>query len=339
MSRHLSLDPRDRLRSVLLLLCLGFCLPAGAVNVVVQLRNGDRITGELLSQETNSIIIATPWARSLVLPISAIGGLRTADGVSLLKETPPAPPSATPKPAPPPAPAAPAAPAQPAKPPRNWKVNFDLGLNLIYGATDSQLYYGTFQWTYARPYASNPKKFFRNVLGYTVNYGETDGAQSANNMGGTIKTDWDVGARTYLYNAGAVGYDEVRKIDLSYSIGPGVGYHLFTKPRWVLNVESGLNYHVEERSVGADQESVYLRLADDLTWKISDRVSLTQKYEFFQNLEQFDQFRFQLNATVSYALWQGISLNLSALDLYDSNPAPGVERNELQLRTTVGITF
>jgi len=334
MSQRLNLDSRCPrwLPLVAVLLLVG--LPVRAIDVVVQLRNGDRITGQLLTQDTNQIVIATTWASQLVLPIPLIGGLRTADGVSLLKEPPPSPPPAASAPSPPPA-----SPATPAKPPQHWKVNFDLGLNLIYGATDSQLYYGTFQWTYARPYASNPKKFFRNVLGYTVNYGETDGAQSANNMGGTIKTDWDVGERTYLYNAGAVGYDQVRKIDLLYSIGPGVGYHLFTKPRWVMNVESGLNYHVEERSIGADQESVYLRLGDDLTWKISDRVSLTQKYEFFQNLEQFDQFRFQLNATLSYALWQGISLNLSALDLYDSNPAPGVERNELQLRTTVGITF
>jgi len=339
MSRRPSLDPRNRWRPgpLLLLLCLGFCRQAEAVNVVVQLKNGDRITGELLSQETNSVVISTSWARSLVLPISEIGGLRTADGVSLLKAPPvPPPPPLTPPPNPPPKPGPPAAPA---KPPRYWKVNFDLGLNLIYGAKDSQLYYGTFQLTYARPYAANPKKYFRNILGYAVNYGETDGTESANNMGGTIKTDWDVGERTYLYNAGAVGYDEVRKIDLSYSIGPGVGYHLFTQPRWVMNLESGLNYHVEKRSVGADQESVYLRLADDLTWKMSEHVTFTQKYEFYQNLEQFDQFRFQLNATLSYALWQGISLNLSALDLYDSNPAPGVERNELQLRTTVGIAF
>jgi hypothetical protein len=172
-----------------------------------------------------------------------------------------------------------------------------------------------------------------------VNYGETEGAQSANNMGGTVKTDWDVGDQVYLYNAGAAGFDNIRKIDLFYSVGPGVGYHLFTRSKWVMNVESGLSYQAQYRSTGPDVESVYLRLAEDVAWKITDRTTFTQKYEFYQNLEMFEQFRFQLNATLTYALWQGVSLNLSALDLYDTDPAPGVDNNELQVRSTLGIAF
>jgi len=318
---------------------LGLGTSAGAVNVVVDLRNGDHLTGQLVAQETNHIVVTTSWGGALDIPISAIGGLRTQEGDVLIKSAPAtvAVPTTTPAGnAPPPKSAT--APVVAATP-KHWKAHFNLGLNLVYGATDSQLYYGTLSLTYERPYLANPKKYFRNVFDYAVNYGETAGTESANNMSGTDKTDLDVGERLYVYNLGAVGYDDVRKIDLYYSVGPGAGYHLFTRPKWVMNLESGLSYQVQERSAGGNVESLYLRLADDVTWKISPRTTFTQKYEFFQNLENFDQFRFALNANLSYALWQGISLNLTALDLYDTDPAPGVDKNELQIRTSLGISF
>ena len=51
-----------------------------AQEVRVQLRNGDRITGRLLAQETNHIVIATSWSESLSLPISSITGFETITG-------------------------------------------------------------------------------------------------------------------------------------------------------------------------------------------------------------------------------------------------------------------
>ena len=306
-------------------------------NVVLHLKNGDHVTGTIISEDTNQVTLATSWLPALPVPQAVIQRREvvlpeTTNTVAVSALPPVATTNAVPLPVPASAPVTAAAPSL-------WKANVNLGLNLVYGATDSQLYYGTVKLTYEQPYKSNPRKFFRNILGYTVNYGETEGQESANNMGGTVKTDWDLGERLYIYNAGAVGYDTLRKINFYYSIGPGLGYHLFTAPKWVMNVESGLSYQAQYRSAGGDVESVYLRAAEDITWKITDRVTFTQKYEFFQNLESNQQFRWQLQAALAYALWEGISLNLTALDLYDTNPAPGVDKNELQVRSTIGIAF
>ena len=42
---------------------------------------------------------------------------------------------------------------------------------------------------------------------------------------------------------------------------------------------------------------------------------------------------------MSYAFWQNLSLNLSVLDLYDSQPAQAVPNNDLQVHSTIGVTF
>ncbi|HEX5222266.1 MAG TPA: DUF481 domain-containing protein [Verrucomicrobiae bacterium] len=339
MSQRPIPDFRAHLLKGLVVICLGFCFQAGAVNVVVQLRNGDRITGELITQETNHVVISTRWASSLVLPIAEIGGIRTAEGTALYT----VPPATNAPSAPAPAQVAaakpkPAAPQAPAKK-KHLITTANLGLDLLSGNKDRQVYYARIKSTYARPYESNPKQFFRTTAEYIANYGETDGATSANNMLGTLQTDFDFNTHNYFYNAGNVGYDEIRKIDLAYGVGPGVGRHLWRKPTFALDVESGVNYQVQQRSVGESPESAYLRLADNLTWKLADRLTFGKKLEFQLNFDDASQFRVRLDSNLSYRLWNTLSINLTLIDSYDTNPAPGVDQNELQLRSSLGFTF
>jgi hypothetical protein len=47
----------------------------------------------------------------------------------------------------------------------------------------------------------------------------------------------------------------------------------------------------------------------------------------------------RFETTLSYELWKNLSLNWTVLDLYDSEPAAGVERNELQIRSSLGVKF
>jgi putative salt-induced outer membrane protein YdiY len=328
------LDCPGQLLKALAVLGLFLSLPAGAVNVVVQLKNGDRITGELVAQETNHVVITTSWASSLVLPISAIGGLKTAEGnVLYAPPPPPAKPAAAS-----PAPQAKAKPA-PAAPKKHLTTTVNFGLDVLSGAKERQIYYTRIKSTYARTYESYPKRSFRTIADYAANYGETDGAKSANNMAGSLQTDFDFGPNTYFYNAGNVGYDEIRKIDLQYGVGPGLGRHLYRKPSFVLDLESGVNYQVQERSAGNSPEDLYLRLADNMTWKLAERLTLAKKFEFILNFDDASQFRFRLDSNLSYRLWNSLSLNLTVLDTYDTDPAPGVDNNEVQVRSSLGITF
>lgn len=334
MRRRRSRDPQAHWwLSLLVVAGLFLCLPARAVNVVVKLKNGDQLSGRLVAQETNQVIIATTWAETIVLPLSVIGGLRTAEGDVLYAPPPPAPPTA------PALAVAKAMPMPPAARKKNLTTTANLGMDLLLGAKERQIYYTRIKSTYARPYDSNPNQFFRTTADYLANYGETDDVKSANNMAGSLQTDLDFGPHTYFYNFGNAGYDEIRKIDLQYGVGPGIGRHLFRKPAFALDLESGVNYQVQERSEGDSPESTYLRLADNLTWKLADRITFRKKFEFQLNMQEADQFRMRLDSTLEYRLWNALSLNLTLLDVFDTDPAPGVDQNEVQLRSSLGLTF
>ena len=160
------------------------------------------------------------------------------------------------------------------KPRRSWALISCLG------ATEQETYFGRFKLTYEHPYAASPKQFFRNILDYSANYGRTEGVLSANQMGGSDKTDFDIGKRFFLYNLAGVGYDEVRKIDLRYEIGPGLGYHLLMRSNFVMNVEAGMDYQAQYRSDNTTTKDFFPRLAEDLSWKLNNHLTLTEKLEF-----------------------------------------------------------
>lgn len=313
-----------------LVLAAGFlALQSHAASVVVQFKNGDRMSGELLAQETNHVVVRTGWGAQLSLPISSLSSLVIDSQKKILPS-----PAVTNVPS-----VATAKRVVPPAPPSHIRTSVQFGSDLLFGAKDRQLVYGRLKSTYDRPYTRDPTRSFRAYLEYMADYGETAGVQSANRMTGSMKTDFDLSHRTYCYNVGSGGYDDVRKIDLHYEVGPGLGYHLLTNSVFKLSAEGGANYQVQRRSAGGNLDSLFMRAAQEVMWKFSPRLSLAERFEFFSNAEEFSQYRFKFDSTFSCKLTESLSLNLTVLDIYDTDPAPNVNKNELQIRSSIGITF
>lgn len=324
-----------------------------ATNVVLLLKNGDRVAGAMISEDTNRVVIATDWIESLAIPRTAITNFQivpnspaavvaatvtnapittNAQATAPVIAAKPVAPAATNKPPP--------AVAQAAKPaPKHWKANLTFGADVQTGAKDRDLYYTRMKFTYEEPLRANPKKLVRTTLDYSADYGETDGEKSVNRMYGSLKFDRDIMDGAYVYALGGAGYDEIRKIDFQAQAGPGLGYHLFRKPAFGFDLESGLDYQQQIRVDSDDTRSLYARLAEIVTWKPAPRVTFTERFEFYPNLQDGDNYRSRLESTLSVGLSQFLSLNLSVINNYDTDPVRGVDKNEFLLRTSLGVSF
>src|SRR5436190_14778018 len=87
---------------LLVMVVLGALFSARADTIILHLKNGDRIAGTIILEDTNRVVITNSWIKELSVPLSEIAG----------RETPPAAPA--------PAPATetkPAVPAPETKPP------------------------------------------------------------------------------------------------------------------------------------------------------------------------------------------------------------------------------
>ena len=314
--------------AILLFVIWGGPAPAAtAPKMVFELRNGDRLTGVIDSEDTNRVVIGTAWGKNLDVPVSEI--IRRATLLAGASQVTNAPPGMVP---PPTALAlAPPAPVQP-KPPIGWQSEAQVGLDLSYSERTRQVFTGRVKVVYARDR-------LRNLLDYNFAYGRTDGVVDANRMEGSMKTDFDLGRRPYVYSLGSAGYDEVRKIDHRFEVGPGVGLHVVRLGDFILNTELGFNYQAEARSDHTRTEHIFYRLAENSFWKISSRLALDQKFEYLPQADHLGEFRLRFESNLRYWLLQNLYFNLTVSDQYDTMPANSVTQNDLQIRSSIGVRF
>ncbi len=304
--------------------------------LALKLRNGDRVTGSVLSENSLRLILSNAWTTNLTVPIAQIETREKIGAPPVIAK--PVPAAATPASA---KPVLAASPAIPPKKARVWHGEAQVGTDLTFSAKDRQLYYARLKLIYAHDLkvGSGVLHQFKNILDYNFAYGFTEGIVSDNRMEGSSKTDFDLTKKLFIYNLGGAGYDEIQKTDLRYEIGQGLGYHLLKTTNLVLNTESGVNYQVRFFSDHRKDERFFLRMAQDLTWKISRRLSFDEKFEFFPRVEDFGQYRFRFESNLRYLLRENLSLNFTGVDIYETKPARNVSRNDLQIRSSLGLKF
>ena len=315
---------------------LALSVSSFAGEVTLQLRSGDKVTGVILSESDGRIRLRHPLLGVIRVPSSEVTQRIDGSAASLAITAPtPSTPATAPgamaaKPNLPPSPKA----ATPVKPPapKRWSFDLQAGIDLGFGATERQLYN-------ARGRVAYSKDKLRNSFDGLLTYGKTAGVKSADRLDGSMKTDYDVAGRMFLYNLGGVGYDSIRNINLRYEIGPGVGYHLLKKERMKLNAELGANYQAQFNNDATKSESFFYRIAEDCVWQITPKLTLEQRFEFFPGISEFERYRARFEGTVRYSLRSNLYLNLTLLDIYDNRPARTISPNDLQVRSSVGVRF
>ena len=325
------------------LLCLFAALNAGGDQVILHLKNGDRFTGTLLKGSGPELTLKTPYSAEIKIPTNDILRreviAKSPPEVISQTSTNPASESAILQ-----GPKEPAAPIK--KAPVAFHADVQLGADVIFGARDQQVYTGRIKLSYApselRAFGTVPIGFmerFKTTLDLNGTYGETEGVLSANRAEAISKTDFDIGKKVYVYNLFNVGYDEIRRVDFRYEAGPGVGYHLVERTNWLMNVEFGMNYQGQTFVDGTERNRFYYRLAEDITWKISKRITFDEKIEFMPQADTLDQFRVRAEANLRYWFLENMSFNITLIDIYDTDPARTVSKNDLQIRSSIGMKF
>jgi hypothetical protein len=122
-------------------------------------------------------------------------------------------------------------------------------------------------------------------------------------------------------------------------VGPGYGIELLKLTNFVWKSEIGFNYLQQNRADQTRQNTYSVRVAEIFAWRIWDKLTADLKAEYFQNLDEFGEYRLRIESTLRYPVTKNLSLNLDVIDLYDTRPPQDVSQNDLQIRSTIGVTF
>ena len=345
---------------------------------VVYLRDGGQMSGVIVSEDSEHLLLDTPDERRWRIPRVLVDRVQrlmqpASPKSPAIPAKPPAKAVSKPRPEPAPKKAATVAPekaptkkqpepkkpapktaAKPktpvkktaAKPPAKkkpakgkWTHDVRLGMDLRYTAVTQQTVHSRLKSTYA-------SKQFRNQLDWNFAYGKTADRVSADRMSGLVKTDWTYDSNWYLYHTGSAGYDIVRRIALQYEVGPGVGYHLlrsrkllFDDSKFSLDVESGGEYEDKLSTTGRRTERYFWRLAQLIRWNINRDLTFTEEFEYFPRIAGLVNHRYRAEANFAYRLIKNLSLNLTVLAEADPQQLNDFVPDDVQIRSSLGWRF
>jgi putative salt-induced outer membrane protein YdiY len=327
------------------------CSFCWADDVILHLQNGDRITGRVLSDDTNQIVVATAFSDKLTIPRSLVERRQPVTNL---------PPSLAQQSGASNAPPSPLVRATGVVSElvltnkvsgtqttnssgfrqflREWRGEAQMGANLGFSSVNREAFTGHMKLTENHKFAGTDRSL-RNIIDYDVAYGKTDGVLSDNRMEGSIMTEYDLSKRFLIYNSAVAGYDEIRTIDFQYDVGPGVGYKWVSLTNFVFKTEFGGDYQEQYFKDQTTTSRYALRLDEDAWWQITRKVKWDEKVEFFPELDNLSEYRVRLETNLSYLFKQNITFSLNVIDQYDTGLPADVSKNDLQIRTLLGIKF
>lgn len=162
---------------------------------------------------------------------------------------------------------------------------------------------------------------------------------TANALRGGGRYEIGLTSRLSAFGFADFEHNEIQLLDLRAVLGGGWGYWLKKSERAQLQVFGGGAYNRESFATGLRRDSGEVLLGEDLTLKLSDRVLLKERLQFFPNLTDRGEYRITFDSSLSTKLTNWLSWNVTASNRYLSNPVTGAKNNDLLLTTGVGIAF
>ena len=353
----------------LFILCL-FVAP-GAFADQITLKNGDRLTGQIVKSDGKTLVLHTEFAGDVTVDFKAItqissekvlrvntsdkktlvGPVTTSDGkVEVATKT-----------------------AGPVDVPlvniaeisdqaeyeklehpgllRGWNGGVNVGFSLARGNSETSNL--ALAINAAHPTLNDKTSFYLTSID-TKNDLATP-STVANLITAGLRYDHNINPRLFGFVGADFMSNALQNLDLRGVYGGGLGYHAIMSGNTTLDLLAGLNYTHETYSngpvltpitvppvfvsYGVTHRFAALTLGEELMHKLGKSTVITQKLYFFPDLSNTGQYRmtFDLGTVTKISKWLGWQNQFT--DIYVSNPPLGTKTNDLILTTGLNFSF
>ncbi len=219
-----------------------------------------------------------------------------------------------------------------------WETSLSLGATLTDG--NSETLTANTRLTTERKGAPNELRFL-----VEANYGETQVA----NADGTTENQANVrnahllseyrfvaGGRNYAGLSLDVSHDDIADIAYRLAVGPSVGRYFIKTDNTALNAEVGVVY-IQDRVASVDDSRMAIRGYERMVHSLSKTAKIWESVEYLPTADDFNQYLINAEIGAEAAMTTRLSLRLVAQDKYNSDPAPGAEKNDLILAGGISV--
>jgi putative salt-induced outer membrane protein len=292
------------LKVFVLVLC--FLGTTSAWASVIYLKNGDKITGDVVVDDPDSILVDTLAAGVIKINKSFIDLPKTFPEKY-------GPPSATPQP------------QVVAVPAVEWKKDLSLGYTQTEGNTKAQS--GQVSASLNRKTPGNETTLKFNAL-----YSSSDGVMNGKKFYGMARYAYSFGNDLKWYNFYKLEGDQDYFADIEYRLTPstGVGYWFSTTDDLKLLTELGIGYQYTEYRIetspnGGEPVLVPRFFVDK---RLIGNLHLSEDLTMYPSLDDFRDYRFHSETALVNPITQRWSLKISYTDDFNSDPPVGFKKND-----------
>jgi putative salt-induced outer membrane protein YdiY len=165
------------------------------------------------------------------------------------------------------------------------------------------------------------------------------------NIGG--RYNQDLSAERFWFGQGDLLRNRPANLNLRSSAAGGMGYHLVKTDPLGWDVFFGLGYsndqYLEETVVADRTRRSYTRLelliGEESTHKLSSTTNLKQRLVLYPNVLESGQFRATLDASLSVAMSNTLSLTTTLGLRYNNDPGTGLTRLDTLLFTGISYKY
>ena len=216
-----------------------------------------------------------------------------------------------------------------------WAGSLDTGLGLVRGNSDSTNF--TFGLNAVR--AANRDKitlYTNSAFSRSTVNGVT--ATTAQAIAGGVRYDLNVSDKSFAFGTVDLFNDRFQALDLRTVLGAGGGYHAIKNDRTTLDLLVGGTFN-REFFTTFNRSSAEVLLGETFTRKFLASSAFNEALFFYPNLSYTGNYRSTLSLGLVTKLTKLLSWQTSFNDYYLSNPPPGKKANDLLFSTGLRLTF
>jgi putative salt-induced outer membrane protein len=229
-----------------------------------------------------------------------------------------------------------------------WKGSATLGESLQRGNQQTSNFTTTIDAVRERPDSPIFQRHSRTnftaaaLLAHAEEAGGTPGSTinvTSHTLSGNVREDYLFSPKMFVFGLGQLDHISTEGLYLRQTVGGGFGDDVIKNSHTTFSLLGGLTYQHEKFFDGSFTHSADGLVGEKLGEQFTKRIRLDHTLTFYPNFSQGGEFRFDTSTVLSMKIFNRFSLNTGVVDLYLSNPPPGNHQNNITFSTGIGYSF
>lgn len=304
----------------------------------VILKNGDRVTGKIIEEGDESIVIETEYAGKIKISRSHVKAFSRARAAAT-SAAPTAAPTAKPGTAPDEAPLVKRSAAgfreRVRRMTTGWDGNANIGFSYTSGNSNNVTMSTGLRASKATP-DGGLTIYVRSL--WNSNHGTNANVTTQNAFWGGLRYDRTIDKRLFSFISYDFERDKPKRLDFRSVAGGGIGHRTIKGERTELELLVGGAWN-RTWQFGNDSDTPEAIAGLTFKRKINDRLRFQNSLTFYQNVTDAAEHRFIFDATITADITKKVGFYITLGDRFNNDPYGTSKRNDILFTTGMKWNF